>query len=37
MRPLPFAEVKDWGLLHWARPILDVVFDGSADAVDFQL
>ena len=30
-------EVKDWGLLEWARPILDVVFDGISDAVDYQL
>jgi hypothetical protein len=36
-RPLPFDEVKDWGLIKWARPIIDVVFDGSADAVDAQL
>jgi patatin-like phospholipase/acyl hydrolase len=36
-RPLPFAEVKDWGRLEWAQPILDVVFDGGADAVDRQL
>jgi predicted acylesterase/phospholipase RssA len=36
-RPLPFGEVKDWGELQWARPIIDVVFDGSADAVDLQL
>jgi hypothetical protein len=36
-RPLPFDEVKDWGALEWARPIIDVVFDGSADAVDGQL
>jgi len=32
-----FADVKDWGLVEWARPILDVVFDGSSDAVDYQL
>jgi uncharacterized protein len=36
-RPLPYDEVKDWGRLAWAEPILDVVFDGSADAVDMQL
>jgi uncharacterized protein len=36
-RPLPFDEVKDWGAVQWARPILDVVFDGSADAVDSEL
>jgi patatin-like phospholipase/acyl hydrolase len=33
-RRLAYDEVKDWGELEWARPIIDVVFDGSADAVD---
>jgi patatin-like phospholipase/acyl hydrolase len=32
-----FDEIKDWGLARWARPILDVVFDGASDAVDYQL
>ena len=36
-RRLPYDEVKDWGRLEWAEPIIDVVFDGSADAVDTQL
>jgi patatin-like phospholipase/acyl hydrolase len=36
-RPLPYKEVKGWGKLEWAEPIIDVVFDGSADAVDEQL
>jgi uncharacterized protein len=36
-RKRPFDEVKDWGLVEWARPILDVVFDGISDAVDYQL
>jgi predicted acylesterase/phospholipase RssA len=36
-RPLPYEEVKDWGRLEWAEPIIDVVFDASADAVDAQL
>jgi predicted acylesterase/phospholipase RssA len=36
-RPLPYEQVKDWGRLEWAEPIIDVVFDGSADAVDAQL
>jgi patatin-like phospholipase/acyl hydrolase len=34
---LPYREVKDWGEIKWARPILDVVFDGSADVVDAVL
>jgi uncharacterized protein len=32
-----FADIQDWGLLEWARPLLDVVFDGVSDAVDYQL
>jgi patatin-like phospholipase/acyl hydrolase len=32
-----FADVDDWGLVEWARPILDVVFHGISDAVDYQL
>jgi uncharacterized protein len=27
-RALRDEDVKGWGLLGWARPILDVVFDG---------
>ena len=33
----PFDEIKDWGLAAWARPILNVVFDGVSDAVNYQL
>lgn len=36
-RPITYAQAKDWGVLEWARPIIDVVFDGSSDAVDYQL
>jgi uncharacterized protein len=36
-RRRPWSEVKDWGVAQWARPILDVVFDGISDAVDYQL
>jgi predicted acylesterase/phospholipase RssA len=36
-RPLPYDTVRDWGKLEWAEPIIDVVFDGGADAVDLQL
>ncbi len=36
-RRYPVEEVKDWGLTGWVSPILDVVFDGVADTIDFQL
>ena len=32
-----FDEIRDWGVARWARPILDVVFDGVSDAVNYQL
>jgi len=34
--PIPYDEARGWGRLEWAQPILDVVFDGAADTVDFQ-
>jgi uncharacterized protein len=36
-RPFPYAKVKEWGLIEWARPLIDVVFDGASDVVDYQL
>lgn len=36
-RPIPLSAARGWGVLEWARPIIDVVFDGSSDAVDYQL
>jgi patatin-like phospholipase/acyl hydrolase len=36
-RRIAYKEAKDWGLAEWARPILDVVFDGVSDATDYQL
>jgi len=36
-RPIHYAEAKDWGLAFWAKPILNVVFDGVSDTVDHQM
>jgi patatin-like phospholipase/acyl hydrolase len=36
-RPIPLREAKGWGLAGWARPILSVLMDGSADTVAYQL
>lgn len=36
-KPILYEEVKGWGVAQWARPILDVVFDGIADTVDHEL
>jgi patatin-like phospholipase/acyl hydrolase len=36
-RPLHFEDVRGWGLIEWARPLFDVVFDGVGDATEYQL
>jgi len=36
-RPLAYDHVKDWGQLQWARPILDVTFQGISATTDYQL
>ncbi|MGE5544611.1 MAG: patatin-like phospholipase family protein [Bacillota bacterium] len=33
----PYREAKKWGLAGWARPLLNIVFDGVSDTVDYQL
>ena len=29
-------EVKGWGAIAWAKPVIDMIFDGGADTVDFE-
>lgn len=36
-RPIRHADAASWGLVQWVRPVLDVVFDGVADTVEYQL
>jgi len=36
-RRIRYDDARDWGLLGWARPILDVVFDGVSDTVAYQV
>lgn len=36
-REIPYGDAKDWGLASWALPIMNIVFDGVGDAVDYQL
>lgn len=36
-RPIPHKEAINWGKVGWLRPLLDCMFDGSSDAVDYQL
>ena len=36
-RPIKYDEAKDWGKIRWIQPVLSVIMDGVADAVDYQL
>jgi uncharacterized protein len=36
-RPIRFEQARNWGLVGWARPLIDVMLDGVADTVDYQL
>jgi uncharacterized protein len=35
-KPYEFDDVKGWGAVEWARPLIDMVFDGVADTIDFE-
>lgn len=35
--PLSYEAAAGWGLLWWARPLVDVVLDSGSDTVDYQL
>lgn len=35
--PVRAGAANGWGLARWARPILEVVLDGAAKAVEYQL
>ncbi|RDZ28289.1 patatin-like phospholipase family protein [Lysobacter silvisoli] len=34
-RSIPLAAARAWGALEWAVPIIDVLFDGNTDSVDY--
>ncbi|WP_353929448.1 patatin-like phospholipase family protein [Okeanomitos corallinicola TIOX110] len=33
----PYNEVKNWGLLQWGRPLLNIMFDGGSEVVSGEL
>ncbi len=37
LRSLPLGVARYWGAARWAKPILDIVFDGVSSTVDYQL
>jgi len=35
--PIDYVKAENWGGIQWARPLVDILFNGPADAVDHQL
>ncbi|PHQ69031.1 MAG: patatin [Sneathiella sp.] len=36
-RKIKYEDAVDWGILKWAKPIIDVMMDGQADAAHYHL
>lgn len=36
-RPVRYADARGWGQLGWVRPVIDILFSGASETVDFQL
>jgi len=36
-RNLYYSEAKDFGLLEWARPLINIMMNGQSQAADYQL
>ncbi len=36
-RPYEYHDAKDWGLVGWARPVLDIMMSGVSETVDYQM
>lgn len=34
---LPYDKAKSWGMAQWAKPLMNIIFDGVNDTVDYQL
>jgi len=37
MQTLPLDLARYWGVIRWAKPLLDAMFDGESSTVDYQL
>ena len=36
-RPIDHGKAKNWGKVEWASPLIECMFDGMADAADYQM
>lgn len=33
----PYRSVKDWGMVQWIRPLIDIMMAGASETVDYQM
>lgn len=36
-KPFYYKDAKDWGMVQWIKPIIDIMMSGVAETVDYQL
>ncbi len=36
-KPYLYKNAVDWGLIHWAKPTIDMMFDGVSNSINYQL
>ncbi len=36
-KPYYYNKAKDWGMVEWIKPIIDIMMSGVAETVDYQL
>lgn len=37
VKPYTYDEAKSWGIVGWARPLLDIMFSGVSDTITYEL
>ncbi|GJM40995.1 MAG: patatin [Ardenticatenaceae bacterium] len=36
-RSYPYRSVKDWGVVQWIKPLIDIMMAGASETVDYQM
>lgn len=36
-KPYPYKVAKDWGLIEWIQPIIDIMMSGNSETVNYQM
>lgn len=36
-KPYAYAKAKDWGLVEWVRPVIDILMTANSDTVSYEL